>query len=107
MEAKTRHNVEAFQRKERAMTALARLQSLKSKVTELRLQCEALQKLQLEKPKKILVCHQCGKLIKNGKEVAVKDSLGKVRSHYHKDCFKAIWLSQTCALLFLLGLLGL
>ena len=82
------------ERKEKVEAVLARLQSLKSQVSELRAQCEALKNLQSEKQKG-LICNECGKLIEQGQEVTLKDSFGKVKGHYHKDCFKAIWLSQT------------
>jgi hypothetical protein len=82
------------ERKEKVEAVLARLQSLKSQVSELRAQCEALKKLQSEKQKG-LICNECGKLIEQDQEVTLKDSFGKVKGHYHKDCFKAIWLSQT------------
>jgi len=84
-----------IERKEKVEAALVRLQSLKCKVSELRVQCEELKKLQLEKQKEALLCNECGKLINHGQEVTLKDLFGKVKSHYHKDCFKAIWLSQT------------
>jgi hypothetical protein len=80
-------------RKEKVEAALARLKSLKCRVSELRAQCEALKKLQSEKQKG-LTCNECGKPIEQGQEVTLRDSLGNVKSHYHKDCFKAIWLSQ-------------
>jgi hypothetical protein len=84
----------ADERKEKVEAALARLKSLKCQVSELRAQCEALKKQESEKQEG-LMCSECGKLIKQGQEVTLKDSFGKVKSHYHKDCFKAIWLSQT------------
>jgi hypothetical protein len=89
-----RCRISVVERKEKVETALARLQSLKSQVSELRVQCEALKKLQSEKQKDV-ICNECGKLIKQGQEVVLKGSLGKVKSYYHRDCFKAIWLSQT------------
>jgi len=42
-----------------------------------------------------VVCSECGKSIEQGQEVVLKGSFGKLESYYHKDCFKAIWLSQT------------
>lgn len=83
------------ERKEKVEAALARLRSLKCQVSELRAQCEALKKLESEKQNGALICNECGKLIKQGQEVTLKDSFGKVKSYYHKDCFKEIWLSQT------------
>jgi len=84
------------ERKEKAEAALARLQSLKNQISELRMNCEALKKRQSEREKD-LTCSECGKLIEPGQEVVLKGSLGKLESYYHKDCFKAIWLSQTWA----------
>ena len=81
------------ERKEKVEDFLATLKSLKCQVSELRAQCEALKKLQSEKQKG-LTCNECGKLIEQGQEVTLRDSFGNVKSHYHKDCFKAIWLSQ-------------
>jgi hypothetical protein len=86
--------INAAEQKEKVEVILARLQSLKSQVSELRVQCEALKKLQSEKPKD-LTCNECGKLIEQGQEVVLKGSFGKVKGYYHRDCFKAIWLSQT------------
>jgi regulator of replication initiation timing len=80
---------DAVAREEKTQVVLARLQSLKCKVSELREQCEAL-KLQSEKPKKALVCSECGKLIKEGAEVTVKDTSGIVKGCYHEECFKAL-----------------
>lgn len=85
----TRCYDDAVAREERTQTVLARLKSLKRKVSELRAQCETL-KLQSEKQMKALVCSECGKLIKEGAEVTVKDTLGVVKSYYHQDCFKAL-----------------
>ena len=82
------------ERKEKVEAALARLKSLKCQVSELRAHCEALKKLESER-QKVLTCNECGKLIEQGQEVTLKDSFGKVKGYYHKDCFKAIWLSQT------------
>jgi hypothetical protein len=83
------------ERKEKVEAALARLESLRCQISELRAQCEALKELRLEKQGEALVCNECGKPIEEGEEVTFKDSFGKVKCRYHKDCFKAIWLSQT------------
>jgi hypothetical protein len=81
-----------FERKEKAEAALVRLKSLKWRISELRAQCEAF-KLESEKQES-LTCNECGKLIEPGEEVTLKDSFGNVKCRYHKECFKAIWLSQ-------------
>jgi prefoldin subunit 5 len=86
----TRYHDDMVERKEKAQAVLARLQSLKCKVSELRAQCEALKKLQSEKQMKAVACNGCGKLIKEGNEVTVKDTFGAVKSYYHEDCFKTI-----------------
>jgi hypothetical protein len=82
-----------LERKEKVEAALAKLQSLKTQISELRMKCEALKQLQSEK-RTDLLCSECGKLIDKGQEVMLKSTLGNL-SYYHKDCFKAIWLSQT------------
>ena len=89
-----RCRISVVERKEKVEAVLARLQSLKSQVSELRVQCEALKKLQSEKQKD-LTCSECGKLIEQDQAVVLKGSFGEVRCYYHKDCFKAIWLSHT------------
>jgi hypothetical protein len=89
-----RHRISVVERKEKVDAVLARLQFLKSQVSELRMQCEALKKLQSEKQKDF-TCNECGKLIEQGQEVVLKGSFGNVKGYYHRDCFKAIWLSQT------------
>jgi hypothetical protein len=81
------------ERKEKVEAALARLKSLKCQVSELRAQCEALKALGLEKQEGFK-CSECGGLIEQGMEVTLKDSLGKVKGCYHRDCFKDIWRSQ-------------
>ncbi len=95
MEIKETHNHDCFvEQKEKIDIAMARLQSLKLKVAELRLHCEELKKLQSESQMPALLCNECGKHITQGQEVTLKDSLGKVKGYYHKDCFKGIWRSQ-------------
>ena len=86
-----RRRSNANARKEQVEITLAMLRSLKSQVSELRAQCEALKNKQSEKG---LTCSECGKLIDLGQEVTLRDSFGKVKSYYHKDCFKAIWRSD-------------
>jgi len=81
---------DVVERKEKIEAALARLQSLKSKVSELRLQLEALRELQLKRQEKVLQCNHCGKAIRKGTEIMIKDSLGEIRRSYHKGCFKAV-----------------
>ncbi|MEM2998986.1 MAG: hypothetical protein QXX34_00470 [Candidatus Bathyarchaeia archaeon] len=77
-------------RKEKVESILARLQSLKGQVSELRKKCE---ELRLGK-REDLICSECGKLIEAGQWVALKNSNGQIRAYYHKDCFKEIWRSQ-------------
>jgi prefoldin subunit 5 len=79
--------------KEKIEDLVAKLQMLKSKVSELRLQCENIKKLySSEGGCDALLCDECGKTIERGQEVIVKDSSGMERRHYHKECFKALWL---------------
>jgi hypothetical protein len=90
----TRRDCEAGERREKVEVTLVRLQSLKHQVSELRKQCEELRKLQSEKQNTALVCRECGNPINQGEEITLKNSFGNLSSYYHKDCFKAIWLSQ-------------
>jgi hypothetical protein len=89
-----RHNC-FVERRDKIEAALVRLQSLKSQIAALRLQCEALKKRQSEQRVEGLVCSECGKRIVLGEEVLLKDSFGEVKRFYHKECFKRIWLSQS------------
>jgi len=77
--------------KEQVNTALAKLQLLKGQVANLRFECEELRKLHSKKPKQTVACTECKRPINNGQEVIVKDSNGKERSYYHKECFRALW----------------
>jgi uncharacterized protein with PIN domain len=81
-----------FERKDKVEAALVRLKSLKWRISELRAQCEVF-KFGSEKQEGF-VCNECGNLIEQGEEVTVKDSFGNLKSHYHKECFKEIWVSQ-------------
>ena len=73
-------------------TALATLKSLRARVSDLRAHCEAL-KLESE-TQEGTTCSECGKPIDEYEEITLKDSFGNIKSYFHKDCFKAIWLSQ-------------
>ena len=86
----TRRHTGVVDREETIEATLARLQSLKHRVSELRLQLEALRDLQSEKQEKASLCDCCGKAIRKGSEVTVKGSLGEIRKSYHEDCFKAV-----------------
>jgi hypothetical protein len=81
------------ERKEKVEAALAKLRSLKCQVSELRAQCEALKKVGSEKQEGVK-CSECGKLIKQGLDVTLKDTFGNVKGCYHRDCFAQIWRSQ-------------
>ena len=62
-----------------------RLNSLKFKVTELRIKCEKIKKLQTEKQ-----CKVCRKTIIKGEEITFKDSSRTIQQHYHKTCFGSL-----------------
>ena len=95
MEAKEiPYEINLAENKDRAEAALIRLISLRNRVSEIRVQVESLRELQAENHEKTAVCSECGKEIEQGQEVKVKDSSGNPRSCYHRDCFKAIWVSQ-------------
>ncbi|MCW3997370.1 MAG: hypothetical protein NWF10_02230 [Candidatus Bathyarchaeota archaeon] len=73
--------------KEQIETTLIRLNSLKLKVTELRVKCEKLKRLQKEKLNENR-CKACNKKITHSKEVTFKDPSGKITQYYHKHCFE-------------------
>ena len=75
-------------RKEKIETTLDRLNSLKSRVVELRIKCEKL-KLQTEKRNEN-ICKRCKKAIIKDEEVTFKDSSGKITQHFHKRCFETL-----------------
>ena len=86
--------VSAFEQKEKVKAALARLRSLKNQIHQLRLRCETLKQIESDKAEG-LVCGECGEPIVPGEEVTLKGASGEVRGYYHRDCFKAIWLSKS------------
>ena len=59
-----------------------KLNSLKFKVTELRIKCEKIKKLQTEN-----YCRVCRKSIIKGEEITFKDSSRTIKQYYHKTCF--------------------
>lgn len=87
--------IDFAEKKERVEAALARLKSLKSNVTQIRLQVESLRRLQEESREPNAWCAECGKEIEHGQEVTVKDPSGNPSRFYHRDCFKALWVSKT------------
>ena len=89
-----RRHLTVDERKEKVEDALATLRALKWRISELRAQCEVVKEKRKEGYNGALLCSDCGKLIEQGEEVTLKGSFGEVKSHYHKDCFKRIWLSQ-------------
>jgi hypothetical protein len=85
-------NVSERKAREQVETAIARLQLLKGRVSELKHQCEELKRLHAEKTRELTkTCDECGKKIGNGQPIVVKDSIGREISYYHKECFRALW----------------
>lgn len=89
------YNINSVEQKDKVEAALVRLKALRSKVAEIRAQCESLREMQAKNQKETIVCTECGKGIEQNQEITIKDNSGNPRSYYHKDCFKAIWISQT------------
>lgn len=73
--------------REKAEAVLLRLQVLKGKVAELRLQYEELRKQRMEEHSTGPLCSKCGNSIESGHEIVVKGSDGTVRACYHQECF--------------------
>lgn len=90
-----RYNFNSVEQKDRVEAALVKLKALRSEVAEIRAQCESLREMQAKNQKETIVCSECGKGIEQNQEITIKDDSGNPRSYYHKDCFKAIWISQT------------
>jgi hypothetical protein len=81
---KTREEVEATLRK---------LQILKSRISELRTQCEELRRISSETKENTLLCSECGEAIEPRQEIVVKDSGGSGKErNFHKECFKLLWV---------------
>jgi hypothetical protein len=89
------YDFDAVEQKQKVEAALVRLKVLRSKVAELRAQCESLRQMEAKNDQKANVCSECRKEIEQGAEVTIEDDSGNPRSYYHRDCFKAIWVSQT------------
>jgi hypothetical protein len=87
--------IDFIENRERVEAALVRLKSLKSNVTQIRLQVESLRRLQDESREPNASCAECGKEIEHGQEVTIKDPSGNPRRFYHRECFKALWISQS------------
>jgi len=80
--------------REKFEEAIVRLKSMRGRVANLKIHCESLGKLQLTEQAAEAVCSDCGKEIEQGQEVVVKNASGSPRSWYHRDCFRAIWVSE-------------
>jgi hypothetical protein len=83
--------------KERIEATLHKLQALKIRISELRAHCEELQRLRVEDARALedknseLLCDECGGAIEPGQEVEAKN-FGEKAHHYHKECFRKLWL---------------
>lgn len=82
---------EQVEAKERIEATLHKLQALKIRISELRAQCEELQRLRVEDQSRALLCDECGGAIELGQEVEAKN-FGEKAHHYHKECFRKLWL---------------
>ena len=83
---------ERFNAKEEVEVTLRKLQILKSRISELRAQCEELKKISSETKGNALLCSQCGEAIEPGQEIVVKGSGEAEIRQYHKECFKLLWV---------------
>jgi hypothetical protein len=77
--------------RERIQIALVKLQALKEKISELRLQCEEMKEKRSEDKESGMLCAECGKPIEPNQEVEIKDSNGATMRSYHKKCFDGLW----------------
>ncbi|HYB68192.1 MAG TPA: hypothetical protein VEC97_01460 [Candidatus Acidoferrales bacterium] len=86
--------------REKIEITLRRLQELKERVAELKRRCEELRRMESEHSEHteqeaventLLRCDKCGHALDPEQQVAVKDSDGVERSHYHKECFQTLF----------------
>lgn len=82
--------------REKIEITLRRLQELKGRVAELKRRCEELRQMESEHTEQegvenTLRCDKCGRALDPEQQVAVKDSDGVERSHYHKECFQTLF----------------
>jgi len=82
--------------REKIEITMRRLQELKGRVAELKRRCEELrqmesQYMEQEKMVNTLRCDKCGRALNPEQQVAVKDSDGVERNHYHKECFQTLF----------------
>jgi TolA-binding protein len=82
--------------REKIEITMHRLQELKGRVAELKRRCEELRQMESDRTKEEdienrLRCDKCGHPLDPEQQVAVKDSNGVERSHYHKECFQTLF----------------
>jgi predicted RNase H-like nuclease (RuvC/YqgF family) len=90
------HEDEENDVRQKIETTLRRLQELKERVAELKRRCEELRQMESlrteqEGMENTLRCDNCGSALDASQQVAVKDSEGVVRKHYHKECFQTLF----------------
>jgi hypothetical protein len=78
--------------REEVEATLRKLQILRNRISELRAQCEELRMLNSAAKENSLLCSECGEAIEPGQEIVVKASDGAEKKHYHKECFKRLWV---------------
>jgi hypothetical protein len=82
--------------REKIEITLRRLQELKERVAELKRRCEELRQMESEHTEQEAVentlrCDKCGRALDPAQQVAVKDSDGVERNHYHQECFVTLF----------------
>ena len=87
---RSRCNVSVVKNREAIEATLARLLSLKSTVSELKLQVEALKGLKVGRIEQFLQCSHCGRLIRKGTEITITSPSGEIKRAVHEDCFRAV-----------------
>jgi hypothetical protein len=89
------HNCTKMGQREQIEAVMARLKLQKRKISDLRIHCEELKKRQYIIQNMTRLCPACNIEVKPDQDVILKDSFGKIIGHYHKECFKQIWVSNT------------
>jgi len=82
--------------REKIEITMRRLQELKGRVAELKRRCEEFRQTEPQHTEQKAVentlrCDKCGRALDPEQQVAVKDSDGVERNHYHKECFQTLF----------------
>jgi uncharacterized protein YlxW (UPF0749 family) len=90
------HEDEESDVRQKMEMTLRRLQELKERVAELKRRCEEFRRMESQpreqrEMENTLRCDKCGRALDPAQQVAIKDSEGVERKHYHEHCFQKLF----------------